>query len=214
MISRRLLFRHFAVAAVLMVCFGCASRKTPIKTSMPPTPASGQFLDLQAGWRIRQVTPVLKSGKFVIDSRTAKQAGNAVAIKSRGEFIGYQVAYYSVKARPKGGVSIRFASARFKEKGKSRKQSEPRVRLFDLPPNMRFVRLVFLTRVSERDHDQGILAAPSIEELEVLTRSVRADPEKNCKEYADAICEWVPVGIAVQPQKIDPKHRGKWIPVL
>ncbi|MDE3135939.1 MAG: hypothetical protein KGL59_05170, partial [Acidobacteriota bacterium] len=119
------------------------------------------------------------------------------AIKTGDEFIGYQVAYYSVKVRPKGGVSIRFASARLDEKGKSKEQSQPWFRLFDLPPNMRFVRLVFLTRVSEHDHNQGILAAPSIEELDRLTRTVEADPEKNCRAYADALCSWVPLGIAV-----------------
>lgn len=209
---RSRLFSSLVTAAGLTLCFGCAVRRTPVNAVTPPT--RGRYLDLQAGWRVRQVTPDLKSGKFIVDSQTAERGGNSSTIKTSDEFIGYQVAYYSVKTRPGGGVSIRFASARMLTKRKSIQQSKPRVRLFDIPSSMRFVRLVFLTRVSEHDHNQGILAAPSLQELDRLTRTVEADPEKNCRKYADALCSWVPLGIAVQPQKKDPAHRGKWIPVL
>src|ERR1700736_415606 len=47
-------------------------------------------------------------------------------------------------------------------------QQRPLVSLSQLPDDARFVRLLFLTRVSSADHDQGTLAAPTMQRLEAL----------------------------------------------
>jgi hypothetical protein len=86
------------------------------------------------------------------------------------------------------------------------------VPLFDLPSDARFVRLLFETRVTPTDHDQGIVAAPTMEKLEALTAKVQADPGHNCTANPQSFCSWVPIGIVVQPEERSPRHSKQWIP--
>ena len=50
--------------------------------------------------------------------------------------------------------------------GKSSKRSQPLVPLFDLPESVRYVRLLFLTRASQTEHDQAILGSSSLADLD------------------------------------------------
>ncbi len=208
--KNRLLF-SIAIAATLAGCFGCAAHKAPT-SALPPSVHRG-YVDLEPGWRIRVVTPILKSGKFIVHAEAVQSSGNEIVVKASDDFIGYEIAYYSVKAQAGGGIFIRFSSAETVKDGKAAKQPRPLVPLFDLPANMRFVRLVFLLRVSEADHDQGILAAASLAELDALTQRVQAEPEKNCTTAPEAFCSWIPRGIAAQPEKRNPARRNEWVAV-
>jgi len=188
------------------VLAGCAARES----AKPPTqamlfPANHEFVDLQSSWRIRVVTPIFKSGKFIADEQDLQK--NRVG----SDFVGYEVAFYSVRARPGGGVSIRFSTAETVKNGKTVRESQPIVSLFDFPPELRFVRLIFLMRVSKADHNEGILAASSREELDQLTRGVEDDPTQTCEARSNAACFWIPAGIVAQPEKRDPTHRKEWV---
>jgi|SRR5215831_2360985 len=181
------------LACILMGC--PARRPRPGWADVAPPRASDSYIDIQPDWRIKVITPILKSGEFLIDSQYSKSS------KVGPDFVGYEVAYYAAQPRPGGGVSMHFSSAELFRDGKGTRTPRPTFPLFKFPPDMAFVRILFLTRVSEADHDQGILAARSLAELDDLTRRVERDPEQNCTTAEVAICSWVPLGIAVRPQE-------------
>ena len=169
---------------------------------------------MQAGWRIRVVTPVLKSGKYVADLKELPSSGGAIELSAGDDFIGYETAYYRIIRADRSGVSVEFVSAAVTIQGKESRKAGPMVQLFKLPASARHVRLVFLTRVSQADHNQAILAAGKPDELDRLTELVQSDPVANCKINAVTYCEWVPQGIAVRAEEPDPAQRGKWIPAM
>ncbi len=206
------LILFFALAVTLAVSVGCAPRKVPVSTPAPSIRRG--YVDLRAGWRIRFVAPVLKNGESTYRLQTVARHGNAITHKAPKDFVGYEVALYSVEPRRAGGVAIRFKSAVIRSGKKATKEDHPLVPLFALPARMKYVRLIFLTEVSAHDHDQGILAATSVRWLNTLTRRVESDPEESCKRYARALCSWVPKGMTAQPQRRDTEHHDKWVPVL
>jgi hypothetical protein len=109
-------------------------------------------------------------------------------------------------------VAIRFETAEITNDGKSTRRSQPMVPLFDLPENVRYVRLLFLTRASETEHDQAILGSSSSADLDLLKRNVEDNPAQNCKIQPQGVCTWVPSGIAVQPEKKADTRGKAWIP--
>lgn len=195
-----------AVAAVFL---GCAVR-APHAGPLPDIGRS--FVDLQPGWRIRTVTPILRSGKYLPEFGETAGVGGSAEITTGDDFIGYETSYYTVEPGKRSGVAIAFVSAKATINGKTSGQPQPRVRLFDFSPRAQYVRLVFLTRVSRADHNQAILAASDIAILDNLTQQVEADPAANCKSQEGSYCVWVPEGIAVRPERPDPAHRRHWIP--
>lgn len=170
------------------------------------------YVDLQPGWRIRVVTPILKSGKFMVQTMEAQASGNSIALTTGSDFIGYEIAYYKVDPRESGGVAVSFDSAEFRTDGKATKQPRPKVALFDLPESSRYVRLIFLTRVSVADRNQAIVAASNLADLDALTQRVQTNPDSSCKIDQHSSCSWVPEGIAVQPERRKTGFSGKWVP--
>lgn len=138
--------------------------------------------------------------------------GSGTAVKVGKDFVGYEIAYYSIKAAPTGGVSIRFSSAEAVRSGQPAKESQPLLPLFNLRSRFTYVRLLFFARVTRADHNQGILAAASPQSLNELTQSVEANPDENCRTYGNFSCLWVPAGVAAQPEKRDPANPKEWIP--
>lgn len=166
----------------------------------------------QPGWRVRAVTPITKSGVSTFATEAVEANASSLSTKASQDFVGYEISYYAVNTRPGGGIFIRFSSAEVKKDGKTSQEPRPSVLLFDLPSDARFVRLLFETRVTASDHDQGIVAAPTMEQLEALTTKVQADPEHHCTASPQSFCSWVPVGIVVQPEERNPQHSKQWIP--
>jgi hypothetical protein len=158
------------------------------------------------------VTPVLKSGKYVTDFKEMPSSGGAIELSAGDDFVGYETSFYRVSPSAQSGVSIEFMSSAVTVDGKDSQKQQPIVRLFQMPAASRHVRLVFLTRVSRADHNQAILAAAELDELDRLTRLVEADPATSCRVQDSSYCEWVPDGVAVRAEKIDPVHRRNWIP--
>ncbi len=217
------LIRQVRGLATLAVCvvvaafsLSCAHpRVTPPGGPAPPS-ASPYWIDLQAGWRVRVVTPILKykSESYVVKTSPAPASesgqgstkpgsarnGSAVLSLSAGPgFLGIEVSRYAVVRRRRGGVRVTFLSATLHQQRKIKRAHHPIKPLFLLPPQDRWVRILHLIRFSRADHDSAILAASRRELLDALTLRVRSDPSA-CKSGPLTFCAWVPLGIAVIPQ--------------
>ncbi|MGC2327084.1 MAG: hypothetical protein WA604_10265, partial [Candidatus Sulfotelmatobacter sp.] len=87
--------------------------------------------------------------------------------------------------------------------GKTTRQHQPALQLFDLPDSFRFVRLLYLVGVSGADHDMAIVGATTPAALDELTRAIETSPAENCAIGALGYCKWVPKGIGVQIESSD-----------
>lgn len=149
---------------------------------------------------MRVVTPILKSAGYRL--KTESEPGSTT-LQAGPDFLGYEVAYYTVKAR-----SVEFTSAEVHKKDATVPAAQPLVPLFRLPGRARYVRLIYLVRVSDADHDMAVVAAHRKEALDPLTAQVRANPE-NCRDQAETFCSWIPNGIAVTPET---RSAEQWVP--
>jgi hypothetical protein len=202
------LFLTFAIIATVS---GCIHRQ-------PPEPATVSneraFVDLQAGWRIRVVTPMLKSGTIKAQTQELRSSNGTVSLKISNDFEGYETDFYSARAQAKAGIDVQFVSAEVTDiNGKKTTKSQPIVPLFIFPRGIEHVRLLFLTRVSQAEHNEAIIGAASLAELEQLTQRVAANPDDDCGNSTNEVCSWVPEGISVQPEK-KPNKSKEWIPAL
>jgi hypothetical protein len=170
------------------------------------------YVDLKPGWRLRVVIPILNSGKYKIQSEQLHGDSKTGTLEVGSDFLAYETDYYAVTARDGNGVAVRFDTAEITKDGKSTKRTQPMVPLFEIPENVRYVRLLFLTRASEMEHDQAILGSSSVADLDLLKRNVEDSPAQNCKIRPEGVCSWVPAGIAVQPEKRADASGKAWIP--
>jgi hypothetical protein len=175
---------------------GCAAHRAHvIQGREPPNPS---FLEIQAGTRLRVITPILKSGGYVT-KLTEITPGNPRNLRVGDDYIGYADDYY-VARRHGSGVRIEFQSADTVKQGRSSPQSHPTLELFRLSPQMRFVRIVYIARVSSADHNMAIVAADNEAAVEASTKNLRTDPNAGCQRGQHSSCLWVPVGVGIQPE--------------
>jgi hypothetical protein len=202
--------RVFYVFLLLLV--GCSTRSSRTNPSprnpVPPTngvpPAApvldrSTFIDLENGWRVRVVTPLSKTGEFKIVGPTASDNHGVIHSSIQGDFAGYESAYYNVTGADRFLVRLAFDSRRV-ELGEGPKPStqslySPLV----WPKQERYVRLVFLIRVSASDHNMAILAATRRSTLDEWTLNIQKDPTA-CKSSRTIYCVWVPERMAVTPE--------------
>jgi len=123
-----------------------------------------------------------------------RSSSGSVDLVAGSDFIGYESSYYVVRLRKEGEISVDFRAAQMHKDGKTVRQAQPRVPLFSLPPGTRYVRLMYLLRLSDADHDMAVVSASGAKELEARTEAVRKDPAHGC---VAPNCSWVPAGIAV-----------------
>jgi len=188
------------VLFVLMLCgAGCGSRQATAPVA--PKPLAGTFLDLQPGWRLRVITPLIAGGGYVVKPASAQEQGKTITLRTGTEFLGYETAYYDVRE----GLAVRFSGAETMRDGKSAPQPRPVHPLFRMSRGMKHMRLVFLERGSDAEHDMAILTSKNLPELDALTVRLRATPATACEKG----CEWVPAGIAVRAET---QRNGSWIP--
>lgn len=187
----------------------CAAHRTRL-ASEPPAPDNEAYIDLEPGWRLRVVTPILKSGGYQLQTSSPETTSGSISVSAEG-FIGFETAYYSVTQPVDGGLRIEFLSAVITKEGKTTPQPRSLVPLFALPDGVRFVRLVYLTRSSQADHDMAVVASDQKETLDAFTNDVQASPVTNCRARRGVFCSWVPAGIAVRAEL---RNRGSsdWIP--
>lgn len=194
-----------ALACVLAGC-GARNVRAPAPVVQPIGPS---YIDLEPGWRLRVVTPILKSGGYRLKATGETSGGNSVTLSVGDDFLGYEVAYYAVRARD----GVGFVSAEITRDGHITPQPQPVAHLFQLPRGVRHVRLIYLVRVSQADHDMAVAAAKDMGDLEALTRRVEADPVGECHSGQDAFCGWIPAGIAVVPERQETIGGAvQWVP--
>ncbi|HEX5412489.1 MAG TPA: hypothetical protein VFZ27_11595 [Terriglobia bacterium] len=198
-------------AAIALLAASCAPHTIPPPAEAPAA-HSWYWIDLRAGWRVRVVTPVTKSrGYLIIATPAAAKSEKAlhvspqapraatVDLKTGKNFVGYEVALYSVKSQRGGGVRIVFRSAVINSSGKKTTPSRALFPMFKLPRDDKFVRILHLGSGSHGDHDAAILAASNPNLLDSLAREVALD-HTACRIGSDPFCSWVPAGIAVIPE--------------
>ncbi len=98
---------------------GCAPRTARVPVPPPNRSPNSDYIDIQAGWRLTAVTPILKSGGYVLKSLDQHIGGNAITLSADPDFIGYEVAHYAVIGQRSGRVRVEFSSAEVSKDGKN-----------------------------------------------------------------------------------------------
>jgi hypothetical protein len=221
---------HLAIRVLLFPAITIASSCARPKVTIPGPPVShgsSEWIDLQPGWRVRVITPVVAGGGYVVktrpieeqtggttaDERRSPGGSNAIVISATTNLIGYEVSFYNVKPRRGGGVRVVFDSAEVHKKEQWAHSRQPIEPLFHFVKDARYVRILHLSR-GTHDHDAAILAASRHEALETLTRRVESDPA-GCQSSRDALCSWIPSGIAAIPESWrSAGGQGQWQPAF
>ncbi len=203
---------HVPISALaLLLSAGCATR--PVSQVDPFLAANANYIDLEPGWRLRVVTPILRSGGYRLRGPEMDTSGNTLTMRAGNDFVGYEVAYYAIRGRRGSGLRPHFVSACTVADGRTTAQSHPRANLFHLPHGYRYLRLVSLTRSVNADHNQSLIAAKSKADLDTITNRINTDPAARCEISDRSLCVWIPQGISVQPEtrrKVD--GVGQWTP--
>lgn len=182
-----------------LMAIGCRSGKVPAAAALPkPDPRIS--VDLEPGWRIRVITPLVAGGGYKPKLKEVER-GNTITLQVGDDFLGYETAYYDIGPDSK----IRFTSAELMRDGKASPQAKPLHPLFAARRGTKHVRLVYLERGTSTIHDMAVVSARNLTTLEELTAKVRSSPADGCNTG----CEWVPAGIAVRAEK---QKDGKWAP--
>jgi hypothetical protein len=86
--------------------------------------------------------------------------------------------------------------------GKAAPIAVPSRALVHVPGYARFLRIFYLTRQSEADHNMALTGVGRADRLEPLTRALRQDPNAACvnRPAERVYCEWIPAGMAVRPE--------------
>jgi hypothetical protein len=197
--------------ALLTLFFGCARKTARVPTAPAPLAADTSYLDLQAGWRLRVITPLLRSGGYLPKTVQEQTAGNTVTFSAGNDFLGYETAYYAVTKRKRAGVRITLSSVETTKDGTTTQQGTPMAHLFQLPHHSRYIRLLYLQRMSEADHNMAVLASNRMSDLQKLTGQVEANPSA-CVSNDSTFCSWIPAGIAVRPEKPQSVDDARWTP--
>jgi len=183
---------------VLTLMTGCAVRTA--RTALPAASPTNDYLDIQAGWRLTAVTPILKSGGYVLKTPAKATSGNGFTISAGTDFVGYEVAHYDVKSQRGGRVRVEFNSAEVTKDGKSEPQPQSIAPLFEVARQPTYLRLIYLVRISQADHNMAAVAARKIDALDAITRQIQTNPADGCKAGRRASCVWIPDGIAVRAE--------------
>jgi hypothetical protein len=163
------------------------------------------YLDLRPGWRLRVVTPLLRSGGYRLTPNVQQTGTNTMTLSTGKDFMGYEISYYLVRKKRWAGLGVQFLSAETTRNGMTQAEPNPTVKLFQLPRRRRYIRLIYLRRVSRSDHDMAVLATDSAAVLADATKQVQTDASA-CHNAKELFCSWIPAGIAViaeRPQSVN-----------
>jgi hypothetical protein len=142
--------------------------------------------------------PLLKSGGFRPNLQAQKTSGNTMTFAA-DDLIGYMISQYAVTGK-NGVVRLKFVTAQETKQGHAVPLTAPPPLPFELPRKPGHVRLVYLVRVSQADHNMAVVASKRLIALNAFTTRLKADPGV-CKTTDEIFCSWVPAGIAVRPEK-------------
>lgn len=205
------------VCLALAILCGCRTKRQN-QSAPHQIPAAGNtYLDLQPGWRLRAIVPLLQSGSYALTPSRSQKSGSTITVNTGSDFLGYETDYYTIESRGRHGVQIAFASADVTRNDRTVPAAQPKVNLFASFHRTRYVRLLYLQRVSEADHNMAALGANRRDLLEDFTRRVQSDPAA-CQGDRQKICAWIPLGIAVRTEQYHQDFaqgggKGDWEPV-
>ncbi len=187
----------FICAGVVAIITGCS--RTQIGVPPPPSafPRNDTYTDLKAGSTLRIVVPLLKSGGFRAALSVGKTEGNTISL-SAADLVGYTTSRYAVTGKD-SNVRLKFVSAEESRDGKSVPLPAAPPLPFELPHKTEHVRLVYLVRASQADHNMAIIATKRLDLLNTFTARLKEDPSV-CHSNAGIFCAWVPAGVAVRPE--------------
>jgi hypothetical protein len=183
----------------LLVLLAACSRKTAAVPAAPtPTPPDNSYLDLRSGSTLKIVLPLLKSGGFRPTLHAQETTGNTISVAA-ADLVGYMTLKYAVAGRH-GLVRLKWTAAQETERGQTLPVAEPPALPFQLPRKPEHVRLIYLVRVSEADHNMAIVGSKRLDSLNAFTARLERDPGL-CRPDEEIFCSWVPSGIAVRPEQ-------------
>lgn len=191
--------RPLLLAGIMAALTGCATRSIHVAAPLPSAGLQPAYVDLQPGWRLRVITPLTKSGRYQLDLAQEGPAGGSTAVSVGDDFIGYEISLYFVERHGRDGVRIRFSSAQSVENGATTDRPQARLKLFEVPEPDRYVRLLYLARVSQSNHDMAVIASSQQELLASKTALIQSDSGA-CQSDSRAYCQWIPAGVAVRPE--------------
>jgi hypothetical protein len=176
--------------------------------------ANSDYIDLRAGWRVRVVVPILRSGGYIVPMKT-RQEGKSVSVYTGTDFIGYETDDYVVRALRNGvGVRIVFKRAASTIEGKTSKRAVPSLQLFNFSSELQLVRIVYLIRESRSDHDMVILAAADAGVLRKSTEGTISGAAGECNSESRLFCVQIPSGIGLSLERESRANGQKeWVPV-
>lgn len=190
---------RFLLCPVVLITTAACSHKD-VRSSKPADIArpNNRYMDLEPGWKLRIVVPLLKSGgNRAVDLSPAPGSGT-VTVSSQ-DFIGYRVFHYAIVGKKAGAVRLKLLSAEVTRDGNKSVETHPPELPFTLPRRTEHIRLVYLVRVSEADHNMAIIASKQVETLNRFTEQFQQNPSV-CGSDKSVFCAWVPAGIAVRPE--------------
>lgn len=200
-----------ALLALLILLAGCSPRA--IRTPLSPVVGNRlPYIDLEGGWRLHVIIPITRSGKLVLQNSSSQQNGNTITLSPSNDFLGYETDYYAVEPGDRHRVQVHFVTATLTKDGNTVLQMHQYSDLFSFSHGAKYVRLLYLRRESETDHDMAILASSKREVLVALTDRVQADP-RACENVPHAYCSWIPAGIAVRTERRELVNGSEsWVP--
>jgi hypothetical protein len=95
---------------------------------------------------------------------------------SAADLTGYDVAHYAITGGKDGTVRLRFISAEITKDGKTVHEANAPTLPFTLPRGTGHIRLVYVVRVSQADHNMALLASKHLETLNTFTAQLRRAP--------------------------------------
>ena len=193
------------------VCFltGCAARtpraalntaKAPAST---PVPQPGTYVDLQPQWRLRVVTPILKSGRYVLETLGTETDGKTVTVDTGGDFPGIRDRILYRAASPWRWCPDRLHRRRSHPKRRDRTSGQIDCASVSLAA-WRSICAADLSHSGEPGGPRYGRGGGSLHgQAERSDVAVRRSPASAChdnRDSRDGSCSWVPQGIAVRPE--------------
>ena len=167
--------RRFVAVFVLSALAAC-SRKVVNKPPTPDIAPENAYFDLQPGSKLRIVLP----------------------LKSDQAQPSFEIAHYAIAGHRGRRVQLEFLSAEIANNGRMVSEPHAPILPFGFLDKPAYIRLLYLQRLSEADHNMAVLAADRMTILEEATKQIRADPAR-CTTADKIFCSWVPPRVAVRP---------------
>jgi hypothetical protein len=186
----------FAGALALAGSVACSRRNAHLSQAGAPVITDNSYTDLERGARLSVLLPLTKSGRTLPALSSQKGDGSTITL-SAADLTGYETAYYAITGGRNGAVRLRFTSAEITRDGKTAVEPNPPVLPFALPQGREHIRLIYLVRASQADHNMAIVASKHLDALNTFTKQLKQDP-RICARNDEVFCSWVPAGIAVR----------------